>query len=77
VAAGRASQRAHDSLRKQEIAEQAGEEQVLAEEAMEEWSGEHVPGDRVRDGCENPIELAQRRLPVILLPRNQVRKLGV
>ncbi len=47
----------------------------LSEEALEEAARQHVPGDAVCDGGEDPVELAQGRLPVRLLPGYPVYEL--
>lgn len=47
----------------------------LSEEALEEAAGQHVPGDAVGDGGEDPVELPQGRLPVRLLPGDPVYEL--
>ena len=44
----------------------------LSEKFLKEGPGECVPGDRVGDGCENPVELPEGRLPVGLLTGNAV-----
>ena len=64
VGDGRAVEGLHDALGEQEVAEEAGDEQVLAEELLEEVAVEHVPGDGVRDGGEDPVELAHHGAPV-------------
>ena len=44
------------------------EEEHLSEELLEGIPGEGVPGDRVRDRREDPVELAEHRAPVPELP---------
>ena len=69
---GRAVQRAEHAVREEEVAEERGEEQVLAEEALEEAARQRVPRDRVRDGREDPVQLAERRLAVVQPPGDLV-----
>ena len=44
----------------------------LSEEALEEGAGQHVPGNGVCDGREDPVQLSKRRLAVCLLARDAV-----
>mmetsp|Transcript_26849 Transcript_26849/g.63729 ORF Transcript_26849/g.63729 Transcript_26849/m.63729 type:complete len:470 (+) Transcript_26849:3155-4564(+) len=63
---------AHDPLRKEEVAEERRHEQVLSEELLEERPREHVPGDGVGNGGEDPVELPEECFPVCLLPGDAV-----
>ena len=47
----------------------------LSKEALEERSGQHVPGNGIGDSSEDPIELPQRSLSVSLLARDAVNEL--
>ena len=47
----------------------------LPEQALEERAGQHVPGNGVGDGGEDPVQLAQRRLAVSLLAGDAVDQL--
>lgn len=47
----------------------------LSEESLEEGSRQHVPGNGISDGGEDPVQLSQRGLAVSLLARNAVNKL--
>ena len=47
----------------------------LPKKALEEGARQHVPGNGVSDGGENPVELPQRCLPVCLLAWDAVNQL--
>ena len=67
---GRAVQGLHDPLGEEEIPEKTGDEQVLAKELLKEIAVEHVPGDRVCNGREDPIKLALHGAAVVYLARD-------
>lgn len=54
----------HDAVGEQEVPAQAGGEQVGAEQLLEQLRREAVPRDGVRDGREDPVQLAQHSAPV-------------
>mmetsp|Transcript_9983 Transcript_9983/g.37715 ORF Transcript_9983/g.37715 Transcript_9983/m.37715 type:complete len:424 (+) Transcript_9983:5891-7162(+) len=58
----------------QEIPEKSCKQQVLSEEPLEERAGQGVPGDGVRDGGEDPVQLPKRCLPVVQPPRDLVNE---
>ena len=47
----------------------------LSEEALEEGPGQHVPGNGVSDGSEDPVQLPQRGFAVSLLAGDAVNQL--
>jgi hypothetical protein len=57
--------RPHDPLCQEIIPEQGGDQQVLPEQPLENVVRKDQPGDRIRDGGKDPIELSQRR-PTVL-----------
>ena len=61
---GGAVERAHDALREKEVAEERGEKEVLSEQFVKEIPRKRIPGDRIRDGGEYPIQLAEHRPPI-------------
>lgn len=47
----------------------------LSKQALKQGSGQHVPGNRVCDGGEDPVQLSKRCLAVCLLARDAVNEL--
>ena len=45
----------------------------LSEKLVEVVSGQRIPSDSVRDGCEDPVELSHHRPSVHCLTRNLVQ----
>lgn len=72
---GRAVYAPHHALGEQKVAEETGDEEVLSEELLEEIGRQHVPGDGVSDGREDPVEFAERRLAVVKATRNLLDRL--
>ena len=66
---GRAVQALHDALGEKKVSEEAGDEQVLAEELLEELGVENVPSDGVGYGGEDPVEFAEHGASVVGLAR--------
>ncbi len=58
-----------------QVARQHCQNACLSEEALEEGSGQHVPGNGVSDGREDPVELSQGSFAVCLLARDAVNQL--
>jgi hypothetical protein len=44
--------------REEKVAKEGGDEEVVAEDAVEKLRGKNVPRNCVRDGREDPVELA-------------------
>ena len=63
-----AAEGTHDSLSKEEVAEEGGDHEVLAEEALEGAEGEDIVRNGLCDRRENPSEFAQRRVPLVGVP---------
>lgn len=49
-----------------------GKASHLSEQPLEQRSRQHVPGYRVGDGGEDPVQLAQRGLAIRLLARDAI-----
>ena len=61
-----------DSLSEEEVAEEGGNEEILAEGVWKEPFRQHIPGYGVGDGGEDPVELAEWRLAVVEVARQAV-----
>lgn len=66
----------HEPLCQDEVPEERRDQQVLAEQPLEQLLWEDVPGDGVRDGREDPVQLAQHRPPVGHLARHPATEEG-
>ena len=65
----------HDPLGQEKVPEQGGHQEILSEQLLKCVSGQRVPGYRVCDRGEDPVELSKHRLSVLKLSRNLLQLL--
>lgn len=57
--------RSHYPVGQQKIAEERSDQQIIAEQAMEEWPRKNIPSNRIGYGSENPVQLSQHGPPIV------------
>ena len=68
---------AHYSLCQEEVPEQGGHQKILPEKLLEGGPGQGVPGNRVRDRSEDPVQFAQHSPSVPKLTGNLLKLIKV
>mmetsp|Transcript_21798 Transcript_21798/g.47157 ORF Transcript_21798/g.47157 Transcript_21798/m.47157 type:complete len:110 (+) Transcript_21798:336-665(+) len=77
MAHGSAVEVAQNPIGQQEVAEHTGNDQILAEQPLKQWTRQHVPGNGVGNGGEDPIQLPQRSLPIVDLAGDGIDSGGI